>query len=229
LNLIRAHFGERLVDLSIDDLVQEAPAQERRQLTPTEQRFGKVLGFSPEVLLADRSGAFKKRFKTSSPGFPQAEGFPHLPAKILAQLRSEMLKGAEDLKQVKWSVGHLVGKDGKTPCKEALFLCQGERVILNLYHPDIAKLVALSEKAPNLAGHFATALCLSGDSQNTLLKHIPPERRENLVYLDAICRCGRGNTLFREQSVSSKSPHIISKNLSLQDFLRHVAEDDFRF
>ena len=229
LDLIRARLGERLVDLGVADLVQEAPAPARQQLTATEQRFAKALGLSPGVLSADRSNTVPNRVRTSFDGLARGDQFPHLPVKVAAQLRSELQKGCQDLQEVKWEVGHLVQRDGKTPCRTALFLSKGNRLVLNLYHPAILKLAALSEKAPNLAGHFATALCLSSDGRSTILGHLPLERRENLIYLDAICRCRRSVPPMGEQQVTPENTAPSPNHLSMKDFLRHVSEDDFHF
>jgi hypothetical protein len=228
LQLIRGQLGEVLVDLSVADLVQEAPPQARRALSTTEQRFAKALGFTPEALAVGKQGAFINRIKNSCAGHSPNDGCPPLPEKVASHLRRELRNGCDALQQIKWDLGHLVKQDGKTPCKTVLFLNKGNRLVLNLYHRDILKLVALSEKDPNLAGHFATALCLSRDGRGTILSYIPPERREALIYLDAICRCGRANRALSKGSVTHKKSNGVAIGISLKDFLRRISEDDFR-
>jgi hypothetical protein len=100
-------------------------------------------------------------------------------------------------------------------------------VVLNLHHPDIVKLVNLCETVPNLAGHFATAMCLSTQGRNTILQHIAPETREELIYLDAVCRCGRGDTPIN--AARDEKPDGASDQMNFKDFLRHVTESDFKF
>ena len=126
---------------------------------------------------------------TVSPGIGRSRAYPNLPQSLVDRLRRQFFRALNDLRKVKWEVGHLVGRDGKTPCRTALFMEKGDRFILNLNHQEITKLVALAQRDPNLAGHFANALCLTSDQHNTFLVRIPAERRESLVRADALCRC----------------------------------------
>jgi len=59
-------------------------------------------------------------------------------------------------------------------------------VILNLYHDEINRFLKLSETSPDLAGHFAVAMCLTDN--NTILPLLTPEAREDLIQIDAITR-----------------------------------------
>ena len=135
-----------------------------------------------------------------------------------------MQQGGQDLLRIRWGVGRLVLRDGKTPCTTAFLLSREDRIILNLNHPQIQRLVALSKKSPQLAGHFAIALCLSRDQRRTVLNHLPPERREELIYLDAVFRCGRfepapGTAVEEPKSLSNNG------NMSWKDFLRNASKD----
>jgi hypothetical protein len=123
----------RGTDLSGDsNLIQEAPAHERRQLTISEQRFARVLGFSPGALVADKSSALSNRSRGSLGGLGPNVCFPELPEKVAAQVRSELQKGCQDLQKVQWKLGHLVQRDGKTPWTTAFLLSKGNLLVLNL-------------------------------------------------------------------------------------------------
>ncbi len=88
----------------------------------------------------------------------------------------------EALRDLTWRVNYLVDRDGKTPCRTHMFLFRNDEIILNLYHSEVNKMLQLSKRATALAGHMATALCLS-DKRN-VLPHLSVDTREDLLTLD---------------------------------------------
>ncbi len=226
LELIKRDFEAHLINLSMTDLVQEAPAQVRMELTPRQKRFSKMLGFSCEVLQE-----YGQRHENSREEDNDlcARLFSNVPNGLLEKASEKAREVCQALEAIEWCVGFLVGRDGKKPCKAALFLCKGDRVVLNLYHSEIAKLVHLSEVAPNLAGHFATAMCLSAQGHNAILQHLAPEDREELIHLDAIRRCGRKDSPPDTEPAPAKPENGASDQMKFKDFLRHVSESNFKF
>ncbi len=69
------------------------------------------------------------------------------------------------------------------------FKFKDKRLILNLGHPEVGRLLLLSESMPKLAAHWAMAMCLNDGRK--ILTHITPETREDLIKLDAMSRCAQ--------------------------------------
>jgi hypothetical protein len=80
-----------------------------------------------------------------------------------------------------------VGRDGRTPCRTHRFLLRGDKVVLNLNHPEVRELVELAEIAPALAGHWGLALVLT-DGSRKFLPHLSPAAREDLILADALAK-----------------------------------------
>jgi hypothetical protein len=98
----------------------------------------------------------------------------------------EEAKTAErDLTDIVWKVNYLVEKDGVTPCRRKKFMYRSDTITLNLYHNEIREFVHLAMVNPNLAAHWAMAMCLA---DNNILPHISPEAREDLLIIDAMTR-----------------------------------------
>lgn len=224
LELVQTFFESSIVNLGENDLVQEAPLTEQPKLSPKEQCLEKMLGFHPEVL-SQYKGPRKSHDKPerSSPASEE------LPKSIKDQMCRESLHAARDLENIEWRVGHLVGRDGKTPCVTALYLCRGNRVTLNLHHSDIRSLVEVSSKAPELAGHFAMALCITASGRNTVLEHLSPSAREDLINMDAICRCSDEEIPPNEPDEGDTVSDDENGQQDFMDFLRNVQEDDLPF
>ena len=72
---------------------------------------------------------------------------------------------------------------------ETLILHRGAfcAVVMNLYHPEVAQLLALCERAPELAGHYGLAMALT-DPNQPLLRHLSQESREDLIQVDAMAK-----------------------------------------
>jgi hypothetical protein len=130
----------------------------------------------------------------------------------------ELEKAKSDLQNVNWRVSHLVERDGKTPCLRHRFLTRGEDVVLNLYHPDIKKLVKLAETVPALACHWAIAMCLVENAH--ILKHLSAEEREDVLLVDAMAKLSQGKPLPKQQGYKSGS----SKRDELWTFIRSAMD-----
>lgn len=218
LEFITEHFGEHLINLSVADLVQNAPAGTRPQLSERERKLGSMLGFTREAIMQCR----RKEQNLSSPSRPGSQ----LSQRLRLQYSRQAIEAMAELEAIEWELGYLVGRDGKTPAAGALFLCRENRVVLNLHHPDIRKLVELCEHAPNLAGHYATVMCLSTQGRSNILPHLSAELREDLANLDAVARCGRSEAPLNHRPRILDGP---KDRLNMNDFLRHITEDDFPF
>ena len=181
-SLLAKWFKGKTVNLCIENLVQEAPAKVRNELTADERKLEHMLGFHREVLAQYRGNTSRTT--------PQMPELPPLPEHIKKQLCEESKSAMTDLENLDWKVEHLVGRNGKSPNDNVLFLCTENRITLNLNHPEIRDLVTLAKKAPALAGHYALALCMTSAGHNSALEHLSPMAREELINLDAICRCG---------------------------------------
>jgi len=118
--------------------------------------------------------------------------------------RQEIESASEDIESLNWRVGYLVLSDGKSPASSYRFIVRQDTVVLNLYHQDVQKLVSLCRSTPQLAGHWAVAMCLTEGNQ--LLSHFSAESREDILFMDAMARleCGiRPRTVKTSESVST--------------------------
>jgi len=185
IEFIKKHFSSFLINLGLNDVVIEAPQGSSEQLGPSEKNFEKYLGFHPDSLNYN----FQSDSGTHSGDVRNELSFALKNNGFLDTLCEESRQARTELKNIKWKVNYLVDRDGRTPNLTHLFLLKNNLIILNLNHEEIRKLLNLSMSAPALAGHWAMAICLSeGDS---ILKHLTPEAREDLLLIDAMSRCGR--------------------------------------
>lgn len=181
LDFITTEFADDLVCLGQADAVLEAACTE--ELTPIEKRFETFLRFSSEAL--NKSHELQQSNTDRSASRTTLD--PDELARFIG-LCEEARLSRIDLEAISWRVGRLVCGDGRTPCRTHHFLLKNETVVLNLHHPEIARLVELSKTAPALAGHWGLALCLA--QPQTILPHLTPEAREDLILADAISKCG---------------------------------------
>jgi hypothetical protein len=195
LTIIKDVFAEYFVNLSVADVVLEAPEHESNRLSEREKRFEASLGFNFEHAIqcfeAESERALEARGET-----PKPISFDQLTRST--GIARESIAANSELNDLTWRLGYLVMRDGKTPCLAHRFLYNSNResVVLNLYHPEIQQLVVLSERHPELASHWALAYCMTGEGR--ILKHIPAEMREDILLLDAISKSGPGFSLARE-------------------------------
>jgi len=214
--LITTFFKEAIVNLTIDDLVQEAPTSNRKALTEQEKKFAQGLAIHPEAIGKVKAGGDK----VPSP-------FSRLSRSLKSQIVLRARDAIRDLRNMKWDVSYLVQRDGVTPCTTVLYLCKKNTVTLNVNHDDIHKLIMLSETDPQIAAHFAIALCLSTTGKNSILPHLPAEDRESLLKLDAILRCGEPICRTAEEPEDKASPQTSGD--SLNDFNLNSGMDDLPF
>jgi hypothetical protein len=181
LKLLKDRFQGLIVNLGLADLVMEAPMHSRPELGPREKNFQAHLGFSPNKLWTSmgrslQNSVMKTLLKSSKSDLEMITGIDR-----------EHREAQADLAELEWRVSYLVERDGRTPCRTHLFLLKGKAVLLNLNHPEISRLLALSEKAAALTAHLAMALCLS--DKKKLLRELTDEAREDLILMDAMIRC----------------------------------------
>jgi hypothetical protein len=178
--LLQRRFGKRLVTLGVDDLVLEPPLGST--LGPRELRLAEHLRFHPHALgRAARQTRAERREMARSMGRPHTGG-------MSIKVGEEANKARTDLATIEWRVNYLVGNDGRSPCRTHRFLLRDKMVVLNLNHPDVARLLTLSDTWPALAGHWGLALALT-DPSRRLLSHLSREAREELLVADAVAKC----------------------------------------
>lgn len=186
LDLLKKKFASSLINLGLNDVVFEIPAGSSRKLGPRELAFEKMLGFKPGIFnhgLSVFSDDQKSKSKTIQFSSSLMEnGF-------LDKVCEESKDAQTQLEHFKWKVNYLVDRDGKTPNTTHRFLVKDYLIVLNLNHPEIQQLLKISRHSGNLAGYWAMALCLC--EGNSLLKHLTPEAREDLLIIDAMSRLGK--------------------------------------
>jgi len=205
--IIEKLFKDKIVNLGVDDVVFEAPKGSIKELGPRETHFADFLRFHPSVQQWEQRC---DRNDENSGGIDSIYGVSV--AKDLSQraakIADESQDAQEELKNLEWRVNYLVQRDGKTPSRTHLFMMKKDKIILNLFHPEVETLLILSEKTPALAGHWALAMCLAEEKK--ILPHLTPETREEIILIDAIAK-----------SAESEEPAIKEKTVGLKDrFLR---------
>jgi hypothetical protein len=189
------------------------------ELKPRERLFQSFLCFSPEAILRARQKNKEKEGQHRAGVLPERFNAERLAR--LAGLSEEAIMAQADLGQLKWRVSYLVQRDGKTPCRSHRFLVKGKTVVVNLYHPDVIRLLQLTEKAPALAGHWGLAMCLT--DTNKILPHLTPAAREDLILADAMAKCGAIPS--QEESVAEEADRL--NDPSEWDFHRNLQDGGF--
>jgi hypothetical protein len=123
---------------------------------------------------------------------------------LIRETVNEIKSASENLQSIKWKLGYLVNKDGKTPCLTHRFLVRNDYVTLNLNHDDVKQMVALSRIEPSLASHWMTAMCLIEGNQ--ILKHLSQESKEDLLTIDAMAKLNMG---LEKNQISSTNPRLV--------------------
>lgn len=214
LELLTETFKKQFINLSLKDVVIEAPPGSAPVLGARERRFQKYLAFHPDALRMNRRSGKK--------GGKEGTGFIMNRKNIqrLAGMCDESRRAQDDLSKIKWRVNYLVNRDGKSPCRTHRFVFKNnDTVIMNLNYPEVRKLLELSETAPALAGHWALAMCLS--DKNRILPQLTPESREDLIVMDAITKCG-----IRELPDSLDAGLEDEDDTGWRDFLRDIEDND---
>lgn len=211
LRLLEQEFKDTLVRLDVKDTVLEAPRREAA-LGPREQCFQQYLRFHSD--LDPQTGGFTETRDSQ----PQrlVELLRWLPAAADAhQARSA-------LAALRFRVGYLVQRDGRTPCLGQRFLWKEKdrTVVVNLHHPEMAALLEASATDPALAGHWAIAVCLSDPGQR-LLPHLTATARDHLLLLDALTKLGTTPAAETEPEADRPRPPEFDRFLrGLGDLLR---------
>jgi hypothetical protein len=180
-DVLLKHFENKMIDLGIESLIMEKPDSSVIDLDTAELEFERHLGFhsefsrkSPSKMFYDFEDAAENQ-DFGKPDLKNRNGFEH-----------KIERANLELESILWRVGRLVQRDGVTPSEGHLYLFKNHEIVLNLYNPSIRQLVELSVINPNLAGHWAVAMCIL-DQQN-ILPHISAETREDLLMIDAMSR-----------------------------------------
>ena len=180
--ILSRRFDKRLVTLGVEDLVIEPPA--KGALGEREQRFMDHLRFHPEAL--------GRALRPTHRQLQEVAAHPQRPSAgseaVAVKVGEEAAQAQSDLAAIEWKVNYLVGSDGRSPCRTHRFLLRGDTVVLNLNHPEIARLFTLADHYPTLAGHWGLAIALTDPSQR-ILPHLSHEAREDLLVADAVAKC----------------------------------------
>jgi len=215
IEVLKKRFSREMVLLGQDDVILEMAPQSSPALGEKEKRFEQCLGLQGALLKQAGTG---KGSNGREVGRKELSQLAH-GERFMGAVK-EVLHAEQDLSSLKWRVNYLVHRDGKTPCKTHRFILQGGAVVLNLNHPEVQDLVGLSEQDPGLAGHWATAMCLSDES--SILDHVMPETGEDLLMLDAISKVETAGTIEAEEEGPAERPE------RFREFLRDM-EDKFRW
>lgn len=184
IKLLETLFKDRCILLKGTDLVFEKYGT-NQELNELQKTFERNLGFHPE-LFSEGDLSDEPNRKVNGPVKPTEQSY-------LGQgLFNEVEEACQDLCTLKWKAGFLVEKDLTSPCFTHLFIYSNHTIILNLYHPLIEKLVALSAVNPRLAGHWGVSLCLL-DSRN-VFPYLSADTRKELLMLDGMAKLGSGKS-----------------------------------
>ncbi len=187
LPILEKMFANELVDLDCRDLTMEIPNLSSAGLPEQVRRFQSYIGFHPWAELDQLSEHKKERTRPESPPSVPGGLDSEAMARFLESVGKEAKEAKAEVEALAWRLSFLVCRDGRTPSTAHRFLFIKNTVVLNLYHPDVQALLKLSERLPDLAGHWSLAMCLS--EGNKILPYLTPESREELIRLDAIARC----------------------------------------
>lgn len=212
MDILKKNFEQELINLSVKDVVFEAPHSKQTDLGDKELQFQKYLQFHHEVVSNYEDK--QSNGNTSRQSFFQLSRNEQ---ERLMPLSEEARDAKQDLEDLSWRVNYLVQRDGKTPCITQRFLLKNnDTVVLNLNHPDVARLLNCSITMPTLAGHWGLAMCLT-DSSQRLLSHLSAIARDELILLDAMAKCG---TATNEENINVEDGQVEEKDM--RTFLRNL-------
>jgi hypothetical protein len=183
LKLLKKMFSKELRNLTEQDIVLEAKVENAPALSDLEKRFNGYLRFHPAV--------FAKNILIVGNKEPLLESYllsENRQTSFLKETSRETEDASNQLAALRWTVNYLVTADGKKPCMTHRFIVKGDKVVLNLYHQEVKRLIKVAEKNASLAGHLALSMCLTGEKR--VLPHLTPQMCEKLLAMDAIAKCG---------------------------------------
>ena len=220
LKFLKEMFAAELLNLGSKDLVLEQPLSSGKKLSRKELNFESFLGFRPELLAKFRTDPEFEVDEISLYALSDDDSQDMI--SYLSEnsgLSSEARHARTDLEEIVWRVNYLVERDGVSPCLSQKFLYKDETVILNLHHPEVRKLLVLSEKLPSLSGHWAMAMCL--EDRRKILAHLTPEAREDLIKLDAMVRgYVPAEAVKRKPQATARTP----MGLKFNEYLRSLSQ-----
>ena len=178
ITLLKLLFKDRCIFLKSTDLVFERQSENSSELNELQKTFERNLGFHPDLI--SREDLIDETDEEMDGSFSDDHEF------FGQGLFNEVKEACQDLSTLKWKASFLVEKDFTTPCQTHMFIYANHTIILNLYHPLIEKLVALSAVNPKLAGHWGVSLCLE-DGRN-VFPYLSADTRKELLMLDGIAK-----------------------------------------
>jgi hypothetical protein len=223
LDFLKKRYSTNMLNLGTTDLVLEQPAGSGRELGAKELSFEACLGFMPEVLETYNMTDDKVDDIASLHRVSMLAANRTLIDELVSEqgFGREARKARMDLEDIRWRVNYLVERDGTTPCITHRFLFRQGTVILNLHHPEVRKLLELSDKMPALAGHWALAMCLEDDQR--ILGHLTPTAREELIKLDALVRTKAPACVVQRGKKNDSFHDGIELQREFQEYLRVLA------
>ena len=220
LEFLKNLFSKELVNLAEQDVVLEAKPENAPPISEVEKRFRSYLGFHPSVF---RRNLLQTEEDDEQPLEMLLNGAGGDRIGRLEGASSEAGEAEDELAALQWTVNYLVAADGRKPCLTHRFIVKGNRVVLNLNHPEVRQLIEVSEKNAALAGHLALAMCLTGDKR--VLPHLTSQMCEELLAMDAIAKCGADRTYNTGEEI--EEPRETSARRFLN--LRRDADDTRRW
>jgi hypothetical protein len=205
--LLKVLFKERCVFLKSTDLVFEKHGVNQLELNELQKTFEKNLGFHRDLISSEE-------ILNETDEKPEVKGSVEDISLVGQGMFSEVEEACQDLSTLNWKVSFLVEKDFKTPCLTHLFIYTNHTIILNLYHPLVEKLVALSAVNPGLAGHWGVSLCLE-DSRN-VFPYLSADTRKELLMLDGIAK------LAEPKSSNMQEQELKAFNQTFKEFRRNL-------
>ena len=194
LEFLKNLFAKDLVNLAEQDVVLEAKPENAPSISEVESRFRRYLGFHPSVF---RRNLLEAEEDDEQPLRTFMKGADSDMIGRLEGASREVGEAEDELASLQWTVNYLVAADGRKPCMTHRFIVKGNRVVLNLHHPEVRQLIEVSEKNAALAGHLALAMCLTGEKR--VLPHLTSQTCEELLAKDAIAKCGADRTYNAEE------------------------------
>jgi hypothetical protein len=208
LELVKKAFGPKVIDLNQSDTVIEILNNNDIVLSEEEKIFEKFLVFQSDSEVLERIAG---RGNKTSGYVSEGDRGTSDPWDDNFGICEEAKVVQRDFCSLAWKVNYLVERDGKTSCYSRKFLISGNKIILNLFHPEIREFVELSCINARLSAHWAMAMCLSDPK---LLPHITPDAREDILLIDAMSRINADKILIED------TPPV-SLNKQFFDFIRN--------